>query len=90
MNDTKEACWHVVVIHEDPSSETSQVLDIGYTLACMQNPDFAKCRITLSPTEPDEEEYKIEKDDLVIQSWDLYQKDPKEFWKKMPMRVRRL
>ncbi len=29
MNGTKDACWHVVAMVEDATSETSQVLDIG-------------------------------------------------------------
>jgi hypothetical protein len=85
LNETKNACWHVVAMVEDATSESSQVLDIGYAMACMEDPEFAKCQITLSPTEP--EGCEIQKDDLVIQSWDLYQKDPKDFWKKMPKKV---
>jgi hypothetical protein len=73
-----DSCWHVIVMVED------EVLDIGYELACLQDPEFTKCKFVLSQVEPEGE---YQKDQLVIDSWDLYQKDPKDFWKKMPKKV---
>ena len=35
-----------------------------------------------------EEPEKIEKDDEVVESWELYEKDPQEFWKKQSSEVR--
>ena len=70
--------WHVIVMVGD------QVLDIGHTLACLQDPEYAKLRFTLSQEEPEEE---YQKDQMVIDSWELYQKDPKDFWKKMPKKI---
>lgn len=72
-----EPCWHLIVMVD------TEPLDIGYTLACLQDPEYAKYRVTLSQEEPE----KYESDKMVTDSWELYQKDPKEFWKKMPMKL---
>ena len=76
VND-EHPCWHVIVMVD------KEPLDIGYTLACLQDPDFTKCRFTLTQEEPEE----YQKDQLVVDSWDIYQKDQKEFWKKMPKKI---
>jgi hypothetical protein len=73
------SCWHVIVMADD-----GLVLDIGHTLACLQDPEFSKCKFVLSQEEPEGE---YQKDQLVIDSWEIYQKDPKDFWKKMPKKV---
>ena len=49
----------------------------------MDEPEFAKCQFVLSEEAPE----AYDKDNLVITSWELYQKDPKEFWKKMPKKI---
>jgi len=59
------------------------VLDIGHILACMQDPEFSKCAFKLSMIEPAE----YQKEQSVIDSWELYQENPKDFWKKTPMKV---
>jgi len=74
MTGSSDTCWHVIVVSGD------EVLDIGYTLACLQEPEFTKCRFEVTFTEPEGE---YQKDDLVVESWELYQKDPKEFWKQV-------
>jgi hypothetical protein len=72
-----ESCWHVWV-------ESGGIqYDIGYTLACLEDPEFSKCQFVLTRDTPAE----YQKDDLVITSWELYLKDHKEFWKKMPKKV---
>jgi len=35
-----------------------------------------------------EEPEKVEKDDEVVESWELYEKDPHEFWKKQSSEIR--
>lgn len=72
-----DSCWHVWV------QVGSENFDIGYTLACFQDAEFAKCQFVLSQTAPEE----YQKDQKVIDSWELYEKDHKEFWKKAPKKI---
>ena len=69
--------WHVIVMVGE------EVLDIGHTLACLQDSEFIKFRFTMSQEEPEE----YQKEQMVIDSWEIYQKDPKDFWKKMPKKI---
>ena len=73
-----ETCWHVVVSHEDT------ILDMGYQLACLQDPEFLKCPVSFSRDEP--ESYK--KNDDIIKQWDLYQSDRRAYWKQTSKKVR--
>ena len=72
-----ESCWHVWV------TNAGSTHDIGYTLACLDDPEFSKCRFVLTQQEPE----TFQKDKMVIDSWDVYLKDRHEFWKKMPKKI---
>lgn len=77
---SEDTCWHVWVEIEH------QKLDIGYTIACLNDKEFEKCSMILhtglapgaKPPQQDTES---------VDMWEIYQKDSKEFWKKQPIKV---
>ena len=76
----KDTCWHVWV------EVDSQKFDIGYTIACLHDSEFEKCKMILHTNlVPDSEPPTF--DSEIVESWDLYQKDHHEFWKKQPIKV---
>jgi hypothetical protein len=75
-----DTCWHVWVQVDKRS------LDIGYTIACLQDKEFEKCHAILHASlAPGAKE--PQRDTETTDMWEIYQKDSKEFWKKQPTRV---
>jgi hypothetical protein len=72
-----DSCWHLWVQIGDDK------YDIGYTMACLDDHEFTKCQFVLSEDEP----VQYQKDQTVIDSWNLYQKDPHAYWKKAPKKI---
>jgi hypothetical protein len=63
-----------------------QKLDIGYTIACLQDKEFEKCCMILhTGLAPGAKE--PQRDTETTDMWEIYQKDSKEFWKKQPVKV---
>jgi len=77
---TGETCWHVWV------EIGALKLDIGYTIACLQDREFEKCcpilhtNVVPGAKEP-------QRDTESVDNWEVYQKDSKEFWKKQTIKV---
>jgi hypothetical protein len=77
----EETCWHVWV-----QVDKCTTLDIGYTIACLQDSEFTKCQMILHTSlAPGSKE--PQKDTETVDSWEVYQKDSKEFWKKQPVQI---
>ena len=77
---SNETCWHVWV------ELGVQKLDIGYTIACLHDKEFEKCTMLLHTNlAPGSSEPKT--DTEVLDMWSVYQKDPKEFWKKQLAKI---
>jgi hypothetical protein len=75
-----ETCWHVW-----PEIGV-QKFDIGYTIACLNDKEFAKCTMILHTNlAPGSSEPKT--DTEVLDMWDVYKKDPREFWKKQSSQI---
>ena len=75
-----ETCWHVWV------EVGSEKFDIGYTIACLQDKEFEKCRMILHTNlTPDGNPPSA--DTETVDSWEVYLKDHREFWKKQPIKV---
>jgi len=74
----KNPCWHVVVFNGD------ECLDIGHEMACMQDPDFRKHSVTFTTEEPEE---GVESDKMVLDTWEIYQANPGNFWKMAPKKI---
>lgn len=67
------ACWHVW--SDEP------YYDIGMTLAKLADPGFSNV-----PIQHALEADQFESDPEIIQRYELYKKDPKQFWKTAPKR----
>lgn len=74
-------CWHVWC--QDTQGD---IQDVGYELAKRDDPTFAnidKEYIMIPP-----EGVQVDKDPEVVERWELYQNDPKGFWKTETQRIR--
>lgn len=85
---TKEACTHYWL----RETESGLDLDVGFAVACLRTPELAAIHPVLleelpeGMTRSDENEVMITSDNQAL--FDLYQKDPKEFWRQAPSDVR--
>ena len=84
---SEETCWHVwVEVDKCTTLGPAQKLDIGYTIACLQDKEFEKCcpilHTSLAPGAK-----APQRDTESVDMWEVYQKDTKEFWKKQPIKV---
>ena len=75
-----DTCWHVWVECEP------QKFDIGYTIACLQDKEFEKCSMILHQNIAPGNKTP-QQDTESVDSWNLHQKDSKEFWKKQSVKV---
>ena len=85
---TREACAHYWVREVD----TGLDLDIGFAVACMKTPELTAIHPVLLEELPEGLE-RSDMEEVMIRSenealYDLYQKDPKEFWRQAPVDVR--
>jgi hypothetical protein len=75
-----ETCWHVWV------EVGSEKCDIGYTIACLHEPEFVNCKMILHTNlHPDS---TPKNDQTVIDQWEMYQNDHKAFWNSMPTKLK--
>ena len=81
-----DTCWHVWVEIQMSEHGSPQKLDIGYTIACLQDQEFEKCEMILHTTLAPGAKTP-QKDTESVDMWEIYQKDSKEFWKKQPTKV---
>jgi hypothetical protein len=77
---SEDTCWHVWV------ECGAQKLDIGYTIACLNDKEFEKCTVILH-TRIAQGAKPPQKDTESVDNWETYQKDSKEFWKKQPIKI---
>jgi hypothetical protein len=77
---SNETCWHVW------TELGVQKLDIGYTIACLHDKEFEKCTMILH-TNIASGSSEPKTDTEVLDMWSVYQKDPKEFWKKQLVKI---
>ena len=83
---SEDTCWHVWVDIQMSEHGSPQKLDIGYTIACLQDKEFEKCCMILhTGLAPGAKE--PQRDTETTDMWEIYQKDSKEFWKKQPVKV---
>jgi hypothetical protein len=85
---TKEACEHYWLRETD----TGLNLDIGFEVACLKSPELKAVHPVLLDELPEGLE-RSDKDEVMIRSdnealFDLFQRDPKEFWQTAPSDVR--
>jgi hypothetical protein len=82
-----DTCWHVwVEVDKCTALGPAEKLDIGYTIACLHDKEFEKCNMILHTNlAPESSEPKT--DTEVLDLWEVYQKDSKEFWKKQPVKI---
>jgi hypothetical protein len=77
---SKETCWHIWI------EIGSEKFDIGYTIACLNDKEFEKCKMILHTNlAPGAEPPKT--DTETTDEWELYEKDHRAFWKKQPIKV---
>ena len=83
---SEETCWHVWVEIGPSEHGSHHKLDIGYTIACLNDKEFEKCTMILhTGLAPGAK--TPQKDTETVDMWEIYQKDSKEFWKKQPIKV---
>ena len=78
---SNETCWHIWVELE------GRKLDIGYTLACLKDSEFEKCT-TILHTNLAQGVKVPEQDTETLDMWELYQENPKEYWKKQHVKLK--
>ena len=79
---SNDTCWHVWV----EVDKCTDKLDIGYTIACIQDKEFLSCQMILH-TNLVPGSKPPQKDTESVDSWEVYQKDSKEFWKKQSIKI---
>ncbi|BAT22371.1 hypothetical protein [Yellowstone lake phycodnavirus 2] len=85
---TKEACTHYWL----RETETGLDLDVGFAVACLRTPELAAIHPVLleelpeGMTRSDEGELTITSENQAL--FDLYHKDPKDFWRQAPSDVK--
>ena len=84
---SNETCWHVwVEVSKCNALGPVEKLDIGYTIACLQDKEFLSCQMILH-TNLVPGSKPPQKDTESVDSWEVYQKDSKEFWKKQSIKI---
>jgi hypothetical protein len=83
----QDTCWHVwVEVVDKCGSLGPEKLDIGYTIACLNDKEFEKCNMILHTNlAPGADTPSSDTESL--DNWELYEKDHKAFWKKQPIKV---
>jgi hypothetical protein len=81
-----DTCWHVWVEVELSEHGAKQKLDIGYTIACLQDKEFEKCTMILHKNIAPGNKTP-QQDTESVDNWGVYQKDSKEFWKKQSAKI---
>jgi len=85
---TKEACTHYWL----RETGTGLDLDVGFAVACLRTPELAEIHPVLleelpeGMTRSDEGELTITSENQLL--FDLYHKDPKDFWRQAPSDVK--
>ena len=74
------ACWHIWSVNAN-----DEVEDMGLKLAELADPGFKNIQIQRVMDPP--ENMEIDRDNDVIEQFELYQNDPKKFWKCVDMKV---
>ena len=77
----QDTCWHVWV-----EIDNKYKLDIGHTIACLNDKEFEKCNMILH-TNLAPGAGKPSSDQETLDNWELYQSDHQAFWKKQSIKI---